>query len=161
MELVHLKEVNPGPTDLFLALSDSSQNNMVASLVARSLGIERTFVRVDDPDFVEVCHELGLTEKMVPSHITSQYLYDEILSESLLALFDFLKNNVSLYRKVVTEEDVGSPSRIEESSKIKVIYYFRNGEFHQLDAQTELQENDEIILLTGLEDNHRGLNWLG
>lgn len=143
-----LKEVNPENTDFFFALSGSGQNNIVACLVARSLGIKRTILKIEDPDYENVCEELGLREVIMPSQITSQYLFDLIFNDNLLELFNFMKDKAILYKVVVSEEEEGDVSKLKLSSAVRVICYFKKGQFYHFEEDVEFQKGDEIILLT-------------
>ncbi|MCI5120475.1 MAG: hypothetical protein D3908_04625, partial [Candidatus Electrothrix sp. AUS4] len=61
-----LREVNPEQTDFLFCLTDSDQANLIANLVGRSLGFKRIVTSIDDPQFVGICHELGLKDTIIP-----------------------------------------------------------------------------------------------
>lgn len=142
-----MEEVNPEATDYFFALSDNNQNNLVACLVARSLGIDHTILRVDDPSFVTICEELDLTDIIIPSEITSQHLFDVIFSEHLLELFHFIKDKVSLAKMTIS-----SSKSLDLPSKMKPICYFRDQTFNFVDDSTKFEEGDEVIVMSSHED---------
>ncbi len=142
-----LKEVNPEQTDLFFALSENNQNNIVACLVARSLGVDRTILRIDDADYEEVCKELGLEELVVPSAITSQYLFDEVLNEKMLEMFQYMKDRLCLYVISITQELSGAISNLGLPSGARVACYFRENEFSHYNEGDKLKEGDEAIII--------------
>lgn len=143
-----LKETNPKSVDIFFALSDSSQNNLVACLVARSLGIERTILQVQDPDYENICMELGLNEVIFPTEIASQYLYESILNKHLLNSISFIKEKACLYKAVADEEDEGPISELNLDSNARTICYFREGKFHHAEPSDKLKKGDHLIFLT-------------
>lgn len=55
-----LEEASIGHTDLFCAVSDDEQLNMMASLLARKLGARKTAVLVNQPEYVPVMQSLGV-----------------------------------------------------------------------------------------------------
>lgn len=148
-----LKEVNPKETDYFFSLSENNQNNIVACLVARSLGVNKTFLRIDDPDYETVCEELGLKDIIVPSQITSQYLLDAIMNENMLELFQFMKNKVFLYKVIATEKEEGELSNLRIDGKVSVVCFFRDGKLHHVKDSSKIRKGDEIILLTDQENS--------
>jgi trk system potassium uptake protein TrkA len=69
-----LREVNPAQTDFLFCLTDSDQVNVIASLVGRSLGFKRVVTSIGDQQFEGICHELGLSDTIIPSITISRYL---------------------------------------------------------------------------------------
>jgi len=147
-----LKECNPEDVDYFFALSDNNQNNLVACLIAQSLGIERTFLQIDDPEFETICYELGLKDVIMPSEINSQYLFDAISNENLLELFDLMKKRAGLYMIVASDEEIGGEESLDLPSNARVICYYRDGKFHHFDPSDKFEKGDEIIMMTPPED---------
>lgn len=141
-----LKEAKPSETDFFFSLSDNSQHNIVAGLIAQSVGVGRTVVLVDDAQYMEMCEELGLSEVVMASQITSQYLFDGIFNEHLLELFNFMKNKAFLTKIRATKK------HYDLNSKIRIICYFRDGRLHHYDESVSFEEGDEVVFLTDREN---------
>ena len=55
-----LREADPAGTDLLFCLTRDDQANIIASLVARSLGYRRVVTKIEDPELEHICAELGL-----------------------------------------------------------------------------------------------------
>jgi len=142
-----LKEVNPKSTDYFFALSDNSQNNIVACLVARSLGIKRTLLSIDDPDYQNVCAELNLNDTILPNQILSQHLFDSVFNENLVNLFQFLKNRAGFLKVIIDKDTEGGLESLGLNSGVKVACYFRDGEFNHFDESVSFKEKDEVVLI--------------
>ncbi len=71
-----LREGDPQGTDLLFCLTHDDQSNIIASLVARSLGYRRVVTKIEDPDLEHICSELGLADSLVPMHTVGRYLAD-------------------------------------------------------------------------------------
>jgi len=71
-----LREANPEATDLLFCLTHDDQANIIASLVARSLGYRRVVTKIEDPELEHICAELGLADALVPMHTVGRYLAD-------------------------------------------------------------------------------------
>ncbi|MDD2761069.1 MAG: NAD-binding protein, partial [Methylomonas sp.] len=50
-----LKETDPDSIDVLFCLTKSDEANIIASLVARSLGVKRVITRVEDQEFEHIC----------------------------------------------------------------------------------------------------------
>lgn len=151
-----MQEINPEKTDFFFALSEDNQANIVACLVARSLGVNRNILRVDDPSFQSICEELGLNEVIITAKVTSQYLFDLILNENVLKLFNYIKDKIFL-QLITVDKD---PSKIEIPSEARIICYFRNGAFNHVSESTTFKEGDELIVLCDLDHKKKVLEKL-
>jgi len=71
-----LREANPSATDFLFSLTGNDQDNIIASLVGRSLGYQRVITRIADPSYEHICMELGLEDVVVPNYTISRYLAD-------------------------------------------------------------------------------------
>lgn len=61
--------------DVLLALSNQDQDNILAALVGRSLGIERTIPQITNPELKHLCEELGLEEQFHPEEVVANQLH--------------------------------------------------------------------------------------
>ncbi|WP_230534528.1 potassium channel family protein [Microvirga roseola] len=62
-----LKEASPEASDCLLCLTDSDQDNIITSLVGRSLGFPDVITKIEDEAFERICQEIGLKNTIVPS----------------------------------------------------------------------------------------------
>ena len=69
-----LREADPSHVDVLFCLTGNDQTNLIASLVGRSLGIERVITRINDEEFEHVCLELGLQDLVLPTRTIGRYL---------------------------------------------------------------------------------------
>jgi len=146
-----LKECNPEETDYFFALSDDNEINMVSCLVAKSLGVERTILCIDDPEIEDVCLEIGLQETVIPSQIVSQHLFDAIFNEHMMELFQQLKDKICLHRVTVGKDMDRDKIKSDLCDDIRIVCYFRDGSFYHFEEFQDLKEGDELILLTSFD----------
>ncbi len=150
-----LEEAGPELTDMLFCLTGSDQDNIIAGLVGRSLGFTRVVVSIEDEAFETVCRELGLEEVIVPSRTISRHLADMSEGRTRFELSSMIKGEARLFTFVAGEDDAGAVKNLELPDAAAVICYYREGEFALADADTSLQEGDEVIILThsgNLED---------
>jgi len=69
-----VKEANPDATDIFYCITNHDQTNIIASLIAKNLGVPRVVTMIEDEDFLPICEELGLTDTIIPVRTISRHL---------------------------------------------------------------------------------------
>lgn len=143
-----LREVNPARTDVLFCLTDSDQANVIASLVGRSLGFKRIVTSIRDPQFEGICHELGLTDTIIPSRTISRYLEDMIGGTEKIELSTVLKDEARFFTFTVKEENAVPVGELELPAGARAVCYYREGRFAHADEETKLTKGDEVVILT-------------
>lgn len=143
-----LKEADPARTDFLLCLTNNDQNNIIASLVGRSLGFARVVTRIRDPDFESICLELGLEDIIIPSRTIGRYLVDTVAGVGIPDISTTIKGEARLFTFLVTKEDERPVGELGLPDKARVICYYRQGKFYLPESDTVLQEHDEVVILT-------------
>jgi len=69
-----LEEVDPSSTDALLCLSDDDTSNVLAAVVASSMEFDKVLLRLEDPDLLSICKQLGLENVIVPDRSISREL---------------------------------------------------------------------------------------
>ena len=143
-----LSEVNPGKTDFLFCLTNNDQANVIASVVGRSLGFKRIVTSIGDPQYEGICHELGLSDTIIPSRTISRSLEDMVTSGKSVELSSILKEEARFYTLTAREEDAIAVKDLHLPDDAKVICYYREGKFSLADEATLLRTDDEIVILT-------------
>jgi trk system potassium uptake protein TrkA len=143
-----LREVNPKQTDFLFCLTDSDQDNVIASLVGRSLGFDRVVTSIGDPQFEGICHELGLKDTIIPSRTISRYLEDMVGGGENVELSTVIKGQARFFTLTAKEEDAVAAKDLKLPPGAKVICYYRDGTFSHADEETTFRTGDEIVILT-------------
>ncbi|MEJ2688389.1 MAG: NAD-binding protein [Deltaproteobacteria bacterium] len=143
-----LREVNPEQTDFLFCLTNNDQDNLIASLVGRSLGFKRVVTNIGDQQFEGICHELGLTDTIIPSRTISRYLEDMVRGGESVELSTVIKDEARFFTLTAKEEDAVAAKDLKLPPEAKVICYYRDGKFSHADEETEFRTGDEIVILT-------------
>lgn len=143
-----LLEVGPEQTDMLFCLADNDQANLIASLVGRSMGFTRVVTAIEDPDFEEICRELGLEETIVPARTTSRHLQNMVQGLDTVELSTVLKDEARFFTFIVEKEGAATVADLDMPEESRVICYYRDDKFNFSDDQTALEAGDEVIILT-------------
>jgi trk system potassium uptake protein TrkA len=142
-----LREISPENTDFLFGMSDSDQDNILASLVARSLGVERTVTKVEDADFEGICRELGLQDTIVPAREAARSLADMVRGEESAPLSGALREGLRFFTFAVGSEQAGPLRGLELPADSRVVAVTRDDASHLPDDETRLEEKDRVLLV--------------
>lgn len=143
-----LKEVEPETVDLLFCLTDDDQTNIIAGLVARSLGFRKVVTQIEDPELEHVCNELGLADAMVPMRTVSRFLADMAEGEEALTLASLFKGDARVFSFHVGPAEAEVADGLDLPKGARAVCFYRDDQFHLLDADTLLHEGDEVVILT-------------
>lgn len=142
-----LREAGPATTDFLFCLTDNDQNNILASLVGRSLGYQRVVTRIQDPSYEHVCIELGLTDVIVPNYTIARYLADMCAGQNPLELSALIKGDARVFSFVARTEDEALLTELPMPEYSRVIFFYRNDKFMLPETNTALQKGDEVVII--------------
>lgn len=143
-----LREAGPEQTDVLFCLSDVDQNNIIASLVGRSLGFGRVVTRIQDREFEAICSELGLEDTINPSRTISRYLADIVKGIDILELSTIIKDEARFFTFVAEKHHEGAIDDLDLPEEARIVCYYRNETFNLADDDYSLKRQDEIVILT-------------
>jgi trk system potassium uptake protein TrkA len=143
-----LKEAGPKQSQFLFCLTDNDQNNIIASLVGRSLGYTRVVTRIQDPSFEPICLELGLENIIIPSRTIARYLVDMVAGVGIPDISTVLKGEARLFSFIVSEGEAGAISGLDLPQGARVICYYRDDTFYLPKDDTSLVAQDEVVILT-------------
>jgi len=144
-----LREAAPEATDLLFCLTRDDQANIIASLVARSLGFTRVVTKIEDPELEHICGELGLADALIPMHMVGRYLADMAEGQNIIEISDILRGEARIYSFKVGAEQAGPLADLGLPSAARAICVYRNGQdFLFPEPDTRLRPDDEVVVLT-------------
>jgi trk system potassium uptake protein TrkA len=143
-----LKEVDPKGTDALICLTDKDQDNIIAGLVGQSLGFHRVITRIVNPEYENICIELGLTDTIIPPRTIGRFLADMVEGQDILELSTVIRGEARFFVFTATEKDAGAVSELDLPGNAQVICFYRDGEFSLADRDTRLTAGDDVVILT-------------
>jgi trk system potassium uptake protein len=144
-----LREADPQATDLLFCLTHDDQANIIASLVARSLGCARVVTKVEDPELEHICGELGLANSLMPMHTVGRYLADMAEGQNIIEISDILRGEARIFSFRVSEKQAVSIADLALPKAARAVCIYRNGnEFLFAEPDTRLKPDDEVVVFT-------------
>lgn len=147
-----LREAGPETCHVFFAITENDQLNIIASVVARTLGFERVVTAIQNPEFEAICSEVGLTETIVPVRTVSRYLVDSLEGQDVLELSTFIKQDARFFSFIVSERDPGTIGELDLPQRARAVaVYPREGSFALANSDSVIEPGDEVVILTHQE----------
>ena len=146
-----LNEAGPEDTDMLLCLSNDDQDNIISGLVGRSLGFGEVVTKISDAEFEHICAELKLDNTISAAQVTARRLLDMVEGRGVVELSTVLRGDVRFFVIAVTPEEAGPVSKLELPDDTRVLYGYRDGDLLWPDEDLELEEGDDLVLLTNSE----------
>jgi trk system potassium uptake protein TrkA len=146
-----LNEENISDMDVFVAVTNNEELNIMACLLAKKLGVKKTIAIVNRTDYIPLAHSLGLQAVLSPRLITASSILRYVRRGDILTLTAIADD-----RAEVIEARVGKSSgligktlkdaKLPQSSIIGTI--IREGKTIIPSGPDAIMENDRLIIFT-------------
>lgn len=145
-----LEEAGLRKADAFVALTNTSEGNILSCLTAKDLGIKKTIVHVERQHFFNMAESFNIgtivNRQMMMANTIFQLLMDSgSLSSKCLALPD--AEMVRLEIKQGSRITAGAVKDIKIPEEITFAGIIRNGQSEVVTGQTQLQAGDHVLVV--------------
>ena len=145
-----LKEANTTSCDLFIAVTDSEDTNILACVFAKKLGAKKTVARVGNMEYLNPLNKLtfinlGIDRLIYPEYIAAKEIVGVIKQTGTTEIFEFSGGKLTLF---VIKLDENSPiinmslresSALAKNKNYRAVAITRNGE-------TIIPRGDDMLL---------------
>ncbi|MCK0149496.1 TrkA family potassium uptake protein [Marivita sp. S6314] len=142
-----LRDAQAGDDDVLIALTNASDDNILAALVGRSVGFGRVIPQIISPELMEVCTELDLTDTITPHATVARSLCRALEDKAEVSETLNLSRELRLKRLVVPEDWTGSGlGDLELPTSCKAIARIRDDTEVLVSQDTNLSSGDELLI---------------
>lgn len=138
-----LEEIETSTADIFIAVTEKDEINIIASIIAKNLGVKYTVARVRNPEYSKqtqfVQESFGIDLIVNPELETARYIFKTLNYTLALSMENFLRNRVSLIELEV------QPGTVLDNVKVKDL----RTKYPALIVCIVRRGNDQIIIPTG------------
>lgn len=146
-----LKQEGLPQADAFIAVTESSETNVLTCLHARKLGVKRTIALVENTGFIALSQDIGIDTIINKKLITASYIARFIVRGEAVSSKWLSGTNAELIEFVVgkrapaTRKTIGAMG-IPNGSTIGGV--IRKGQVILPTRETQLQEGDKVVVFT-------------
>ncbi len=155
-EAATLAEAGAARADVFIAVTDEDEDNLVACQVAKhKFGVPRTIARVNNPKNEHIFRKLGVDCPISVTNLILEHIEEKIPTHPLIHLLSMGEENMEVVEIRILEGSAAVGKSVKELSLPPdsiLALLIRNGQKPQVPTpDTVLKANDRIIALTSAE----------
>lgn len=146
-----LEEENISDVDIFAAISNNEELNIMASLLAKSLGAKKVITIVNRTDYLPLANNLGLEAVLSPRLITAGTILKYVRSGNILSLTTVAEGKAEIMEAEVKEGSVliGKTLRgVEFPSKTLIGAIIRDRSVIIASGNDKIMTGDKLIIFT-------------
>ena len=145
-------DINMKDADLFLALSNNDEMNILSALLAKKHGAKRAAVITNDPDYLPILDSIGMDVTINPRLITVSEILKHLRKGQVVNLYKLIEGEAEVLEIVISPESAAVGKRINqlhmpEQSIIGAVLRV-DGEMVVPGGSTEILEGDTVIVVT-------------
>jgi trk system potassium uptake protein TrkA len=147
-----LREAWRDEKDVFVAVTNASEDNILACLVARSVGFGRVIPQIVTSELMRVCEELELHDAINPHATVARDVAEALEDRAELDHDTALSNQLALKRVHVPDRLAGTPlGELDLPEGVRPVALIRGEDERFAEADEELEAGDHILMVTARE----------
>lgn len=155
-----LKEAGIETADLFIAVMDKDEKNVISCMLSKKLGVKNTIARIRDPEYAGAVnllqYDLGLSLVINPEKLTALNISKALSIPSALEAVAFFKGKMQMITIKLDENSPLNGMSLSSFSKknvnIIVCAIDRDGQIIIPSGKTRLEANDKIHVAGTVEN---------
>lgn len=144
-----LRDEGIDETDAFVALTESSETNVLACLAAKRLGIRKTIAEVENVDYIELADNLDIGTIINKKLTTAAYIYQQTLDEDTQDVQCLTYSDAQVVEFKAKAGDKITKSRIRElklPADVNIGGIVRNGVGMVVNGNSVIMPGDHVIV---------------
>jgi len=152
-----LKKAGLDHADVFLALTDDDESNLIMALIAKQSGAKATAVILRKIGYQkEVFDKLGIDYIIQPDFAAAGYITQLITDKDILDLSFFSMGDAGIVENVLKKDSKYVGLHISKFKTLlpeesNIIGYFKNGDFNVYKETDQLEEGQKILIVAKKE----------
>ena len=149
-----LEEENIQDMDVFAAISNNEEVNIMASLLAKSLGVKKVITIVNKTDYLPLANNLGIEAVLSPRLITASTILKYVRTDNIISLTTVAEGKAEIMEAEVKESSVFAGKTLQEfelPKKTLIGAIIRNDEVIIPSGDDKILKNDKLIIFTRRE----------
>ncbi len=143
------QEEQIGQADVFVALRNQEEDNIIASVLAKSMGVSQVIAVVQSSTYLDLVYLMGVDRVFNPSVVAAKEI-NAVLDESPLQRLSTLADVVDAYRvRAGRGQVVGRPLREVSLAPHWIVAAIRRGDRAWVPSADDVLQPDDVALLVG------------
>lgn len=148
-----LRDAYRDKKDVFIAVTNASDDNILASLVARSVGFGRVIPQITSSELMDVCHELDLDDVINPHATVAESICAGLEDRAAVDQEAVLHNELAIKRVTVPEAlDGKTLGSLDLDEMARAVALIRDEEERWPNPDTTLKAGDCLVFSAKREE---------
>lgn len=166
-----LVEAGVAKADLFVAITDRDEVNMLSCFLAKKLGAKYTVARIRQSDYNEdgldfLCKQLDLSMSVNPEFLTAESIYNTLRLPSAVVVDTFAGKKIHILEMIVREKSdllCGTLADLRKKSPVQFLAcsVLRKNELIIPRGEFAFQVGDKVAFMVKSSDTYRFLKTIG
>lgn len=146
-----LEEENVNDMDVFAAISNNEELNIMASMLAKSLGVKKVIAIVNRPDYLPLAYNLGIDAVLSPRLITAGTILRYVRSGNILSLTTVAEGKAEIMEAEVKDGSIligKTLQEVELPKKTLIGAIVRGDNVIIPSGNDKIASNDKLIIFT-------------
>ncbi len=144
-----LREADIEFADIFIALTNDDEVNILSGVMAKNLGCKRNLALLNNPDYPAFCKALGIDAFINPRAVTISKVLRHVRRGRVRAVHTLQNGAAEIIEAEALETSplVGRPLRdVELPTGVRVGAIYRDGAAFVPDGNTQIAANDRVVI---------------
>ncbi len=149
-----LEEENIQDMDVFAAISNNEELNIMASILAKSLGVKKVITIVNKTDYLPLANNLGIEAVLSPRLITASTILKYVRSDNILSLTTVAEGKAEIMEVEIKESSAFAGKTLydfELPKKTLIGAIIRDNDVIIPSGEDKILQNDKLIIFTRRE----------
>ncbi len=149
-----LQEENIQDMEVFAAISNNEELNIMASILAKSLGVKKVITIVNKTDYLPLANNLGIEAVLSPRLITASTILKYVRSDNILSLTAVAEGKAEIMEAEVKKGSMFAGKTLIECElpkKTLIGAIIRGDEVIIPSGEDKILDNDKLIIFTHRE----------
>jgi len=146
-----LEEENIDDIDVFVAISNNEELNIMSSMLAKSLGVKKIITIINKTDYISLANNLGIAAVLSPRLITAGTILKYVRGGNILSLTTVAGGKAEIMEALVKEESVligKTLLEVELPKKTLIGAIIRDQDVIIPSGNDKISINDKLIIFT-------------
>jgi len=146
-----LEEENIQDMDIFAAISNNEELNIMASILAKSLGVKKVITIVNKTDYLPLANNLGIEAVLSPRLITASTILKYVRSDNILSLTTVAEGKAEIMEVEIKESSAFAGKTLydfELPKKTLIGAIIRENDVIIPSGEDKILKNDKLIIFT-------------
>ncbi|ADI32335.1 potassium channel family protein [Staphylothermus hellenicus] len=143
-----LGEAGIKDADVLVALTGNDRDNIIISLIAKSIGVKKIIVKIQDPIYNDLLINMGINDIINPGRLVIAQALSMLKGFDILNISTIMRSNIRLLvAKIPSEYDGKKISELPiDKDKAQILLLYRDQEAYFPKNDLVIKSGDSILL---------------